>query len=260
MFRVILDYYRDPIVNMAVDEAIHRYRSEVDFDTLRIYMWRPSGVSIGRSQDVYETLNLECLWRYGYIPVVRPTGGGALLHMEGGEVTYSVVIGGDNPVFNLDVQSSSIEIAKGVYNALSRLGIEAGVSGEYLSRGEPLCYFRRGSSDILVGGRKISGSAQMRDGDALLQHGTLLIRLVPDIWSCVIKDVDVDSLKEKVISLADLNIHPPVSKIYNALVDGFLEVFEEDYFYGSLLPEEVEIADELVREKYLPWLEEVRSQ
>jgi len=260
MLRIILDYYRDPIVNMAVDEAIHRYRTMVDFDTLRIYMWRPSGVSIGRSQDIHDTLYLECIWRYGYLPVVRPTGGGALLHMEDGEVTYSVVLGSGHPIFDLDVQTSSMEIVKGVYNALSILGVEADISGEFRSRGEPLCYFRRGSSDILIKGMKISGSAQMRDGNALLQHGTLLTKFIPEIWSCVIKDVDVNSIRDRVVSLSDLGIKTSVKEIYNALVEGFLEVFGGDFFYGSLLPEEVEIVDELIKKKYLPWLERVKGQ
>ncbi|HIQ13549.1 MAG TPA: lipoate--protein ligase family protein [Thermoprotei archaeon] len=257
MLRIILDIYRDPLVNMAVDEAIFRYRGNVDYDTIRIYMWRPSGVSIGKSQDIHETLYLDCIERYGYIPVIRPTGGGALLHMEGGEVTYSVVLGRENPIYNFDIQRSSIEIAKGVYNALYRLGVEAGLSGEYRSSGEPLCYFRRGSSDILIGGRKISGSAQLRDGDALLQHGTLLLKVDPYIWSCVIRDVDPSRFRDKVVSLSDLDIDLPLSKVYMELVNGFIEVFGDEYFYGSLSSEEVELVSKLLETKYIPFIEKI---
>lgn len=255
MFRIILDYYRDPLVNMAVDEAIYRYRDRVDFDTLRIYMWRPSGVSIGRSQDIHKTLNLDCIWRLGYLPVVRPTGGGALLHMEGGEVTYSVVIGSEHPLFSLDILSSSIEIARGIYYALDKLGVKPYIPGEFKSNDEPLCYFRRGSSDILVDGRKISGSAQVRSSKSLLQHGTLLLKIDVDKWECVIRNVDRETFLRKVTSLKTLGINVGLKKLYESLVEGFLKVFNTEYFLGSLLPEELELVDKLLKEKYFPWFE-----
>ena len=257
MLRVIFDYYRDPIVNMAIDEAIYRYRTNVDFDTLRLYMWRPSGVSIGRSQNVYDTIDLNCISRLGFIPVVRPTGGGALLHMEGGEITYSIILGGENSIIKLDIPTSAVEIAKGVYNSLVELGVDAGISGEYVSSNLPLCYFRRGSSDILINGKKISGSAQVRNRDAILQHGTLLLNLDYDLWACVIKGVDKNLLKERVTSLKDLGIKYSLKNIYRSMLNGFLNVLNDDYFFGTLLPEEIEIVDELINRKYKPWLSSI---
>lgn len=252
--RIIIDGYRDPLMNMALDEALFFYREKTSFDTLRLYMWRPSGVSIGRSQNIYDTLNIECVRKLGYIPVKRPTGGGALLHMENGEITYSVVIGRGNPLFNLDIKESSIALAKGVLYALNYLGLNPGVSGVYSSKGEPLCYFRRGTSDILVNDRKISGSAQVRKAGALLQHGTLLIKLDYDKWSCVIREVDMNTLKNKVTSLNSLGVDYSLSKIINSLIRGFTVALDKDYFYGSYLPEELELAEELYRTKYLNWL------
>jgi len=257
MLRIIIDYYRDPLVNMALDEAIFMFRSKVGFDTLRLYMWMPSGVSIGRGQNLYETVNLECISRLGYKPVLRPTGGGALLHMTDGEITYSYVTGSENPVYSLDIQSSAIEIARGVYKALEILGVESGISGEYRSADEPLCYFRRGSSDILVNGKKISGSAQVRSGSSLLQHGTLLLKLDPDKWACVIRGVDNRSLRDKVASLEELGVSASINDVYDALVEGFTSVFGGEYFQGSLLPGEIQLADKLLREKYIPWLDSI---
>ncbi len=257
MLRIIFDYYRDPIVNMAIDEAIYRYRTNVDFDTIRLYMWKPSGVSIGRSQNVHDTINLNCISELNFIPVVRPTGGGALLHMEGGEVTYSIILGSGNPIMKLDIPTSAVEIAKGVYYSLVELGVDAGISGEYISSKVPLCYFRRGSSDILINGKKISGSAQVRNRDAVLQHGTLLLDLDYDLWACVIKGVDKNLLKDKVISLKGLGIKYSLKKIYEAMLSGFLKVLNDEYFFGTLLPEEIEIVDELINRKYEPWLSSI---
>jgi len=246
----VVDGYRDPVYNMALDEAVLRLRSRLDYDTLRIYMWRPSGVSIGRSQDFYEALDLGCISRLGFTPVRRPTGGGALLHREGYEVTYSVVLSRSHPFYGLDVASSAVEIARGVLAALSRLGVEPSISGSYIPSETPLCYFRRGSSDVLVGGRKISGSAQYRIGDALLQHGTLLVNLDPGEWSCVIRGVDRESLLNRVTSLRSLGIEASLAEVVEAVAHGFIDVLGGDgYFYGSLTPEEYGLAEEIYRDK-----------
>jgi len=74
VLRVIIDGARDPRMNMALDEALARARERKSFDTLRIYMWLPSGVSIGRRQRVEDTVYLDEIRRRGYVLVRRPTG------------------------------------------------------------------------------------------------------------------------------------------------------------------------------------------
>jgi len=46
---------------------------------------------------------------------------------------------------------------------------------------------RKGSSDVIVNGKKVSGSAQVRYNKALLQHGTLLLKFDPERFVDVIK-------------------------------------------------------------------------
>ncbi|MFZ8795675.1 MAG: lipoate--protein ligase family protein, partial [Acidilobaceae archaeon] len=105
--RVIVDGPRDPQLNMAVDEAIARLRYTVGYDTLRLYMWLPSGVSIGRRQDARRSARLEEVERLGFKLVRRPTGGAALLHPQDDEVTYSVVLSSNHPLYSMDVASSA---------------------------------------------------------------------------------------------------------------------------------------------------------
>ena len=256
MLRIIIDGYRDPLLNMAIDEAIYLNRENVEYDTLRIYMWRPSGVSIGRSQEPSSTINLECIERFGFKAVRRATGGGALLHMEGGEITYSVVFGRDSKYYSLDIKESAMEIAKGLIYALEYLGIKSSLSGEYISKGEPLCYFRRGTSDILIDGKKISGSAQVRNSKALLQHGTLLIEIDPDKWECVIKDVDKEKFVDSVTSISKYLENYSIEDVINKVIRGFLDNFKCNHFYGSLTSREIYIAEDIYREKlveYVGW-------
>lgn len=249
VLRVVLDGPRDPWLNMAIDEAIARLRSSSGVDTLRLYMWLPSGVSIGRRQDARSSVVLEEIERLGFKLVRRPTGGAALLHPETHEITYSIAISRDNPIYSLDVVSSSARIAEGIAIALRRLGAEAGVRGS----GEPwiasFCYINPGSSDVIVMGKKISGSAQRRDWGSLLQHGTLLLRYDHDLFIRVIR-IEEPQASEKVMGLWEF-IDAGIRDIMDAMVEGFREALGyRGVIYGSLKAEEISLAMDLYRYKY----------
>lgn len=246
--RVIVDGPRDPQLNMALDEAVARLRRDLDYDTLRLYMWLPSGVSIGRRQDSRNSVHIDEVEKLGFKLVRRPTGGAALLHPQNDEITYSVVLSNKHPLYNLDVATSAARIAEGIAVAIGKLGLEAGVRG----LGEPwsrsFCYVNPGSSDVMIGGRKISGSAQRRDWGSLLQHGTLLLRYDHNLFSRVLRiEEDVSG---KIVGLREL-LDLPISKIAEALIEGFAETLGyKDYYRGSLSSEELSLALELYRVKY----------
>lgn len=249
VLRVVLDGPRDPWLNMAIDEAIARLRSSSELDTLRLYMWLPSGVSIGRRQDARSSVYLEEIERLGFKLVRRPTGGAALLHPEAHEITYSIVISRDNPIYSLDVASSSARIAEGIAMAVRRLGAEASVRGS----GEPwsasFCYINPGSSDVMIMGKKISGSAQRRDWGSLLQHGTLLLRYDHDLFTRVIR-VEETQAMEKVAGVWEF-IDAGIRDIMNAMVEGFREALGYSrVIYGSLTSDEISLAMDLYRYKY----------
>ncbi|TRM82809.1 lipoate--protein ligase family protein, partial [Sulfolobus sp. A20-N-G8] len=140
MLRVIIDAVRDPQYNMAIDEAIMRSRKNVNYDTLRLYMWSPSGVSLGRAQSAERTVNLNAIKELGYKLVRRPTGGGALLHPENYEITYSVVLSLEHKIGKLSVDESASEIAKGILNALTILGRDVRIKGLGDREKHNLCY------------------------------------------------------------------------------------------------------------------------
>jgi lipoyl(octanoyl) transferase len=63
-----------------------------------------------------------------------------------------------------------------ISQALGELGIDAVLASS--RRSEPLdagaCFSQPAGGEVLVGGRKVVGSAQLRQGGALLQHGSIL--------------------------------------------------------------------------------------
>ena len=253
MLRVIIDGVRDPRMNMAIDEALARARSSKSYDTLRIYMWYPSGVSLGRRQIFHETLNLEEILRRGYVYVRRPTGGAALLHPAFKEITYSVVLSKDHFLYSLDVSTSASKIAEAIARAVNRLGVDAGVRGFGESGGAAFCYLNPGSSDVLIGGRKISGSAQRREWGSLLQHGTLLIEYDPEDFLAVLKTSDEERrvAREKIAGLRDFIDNLNLGLLIEYLVDSMREVLgHREYFFGGLDIDELKLSLELFEKKY----------
>jgi len=253
MLRVVIDGPRDPQLNMAIDEAIARYRRNVDYDTLRLYMWLPSGVSIGRRQSVQDTVNIEEINRLGFKLVRRPTGGAALLHPQDYEITYSLVIDSSHELYKLDVAQSAAKIAEGIVYSMKKLGLNAGVRG----LGEPgtsmYCYVNPGSSDVILAGKKISGSAQRREWSSLLQHGTLLLSYNHNLFTRVIKVSEHEEVeaKLKVAGLWDIVGIIRIGELYNSLVEGFIEALGyRDSFTSSLTIEELSLALRLYSSKY----------
>lgn len=244
MIRLIIDGPRDPFYNMAIDEAMARLRRSLSVDTVRLYAWSRTAVSLGRRQDVSRAISLEAARRLGVEVVRRPTGGAAVLHVSRGEITYSVVLGSDHSLYSLDVAESAARIAMGVAEALRSLGIEARTRGSSEEVESEYCYLSPAASDVLVRGVKVSGSAQRREWGALLQHGTLILR-----YDAEASKVIIDGEREAVRGIWELGYDVPISRLYRALAEGFSRVLGE-LTPSSLTPEELEMAEELYKKKY----------
>ncbi len=227
----------DVFWQMAVDEALLELRRrDRSPSTLRLYIISPSAVTIGYFQKIREAVDLEYAEERG-IPVVRRvTGGGSVYHDENGEVTYAVIAKvGELPA---DVVESYRAICSGLVEALKELGLEA----EFV----PI-------NDVVVGGKKISGSAQLRRGDAVLQHGTLLYATDLETLARVLKapkeklaEKGVRSIYERVTTVSkELGREVSRDEVVEAMVKGFSRALGVELEPGSLTEEEVELARRL---------------
>ncbi len=230
-----------PEVQMAIDEAIMRARIEGRVpDTVRLYVFRPSSITIGRFQSVRHDVNLEKCRELG-IPVVRRiTGGGSVFHDEFGEITYSVIAGEDIHPMLKNVESSYRYLAGPLVDALKELGLEAGFSG---------------LNDIVANGKKISGSAQTRRKGVILQHGTFMYSTRLDVLVSVLraskvklKDKGVKSIWERVTTVEREGIKLSRDEAYELLMRKFFEAFPLEE--GKLTDYELELAERLVEERY----------
>ena len=230
-----------PEVQMAIDEAvmIARIEEKVE-DTVRLYVFKPSSITIGRFQSVEYDVDLEKCKQLE-IPVVRRiTGGGSVFHDQYGEITYSAVIGEDSYKGLKNVEESYRAIASPLVEALREVGLNGGFSG---------------LNDIIANGKKISGSAQTRRKGVILQHGTFMYATRLDILASVLKvsqkklqDKGVRSIWERVTTLEREGIKVSREEVYNILRHKFFEKFPLEE--GKLTDYELELAEELLKEKY----------
>lgn len=173
--RVLETGYNNAALNMAIDEAL--IENIGDAPILRIYGWRPAAVSIGYFQSIKEEVDLEKCSKIGVDVVRRLTGGGAVLHEF--ELTYSFI----TKQYPQNIMESYRWICEAIVVSINRLGFDASFV--------PL-------NDIVVQGKKVSGSAQTRRNGVLLQHGTLLLSVDVDKMFSILK-VPTEKLRDKII-------------------------------------------------------------
>jgi lipoate---protein ligase len=234
-------------LNMAIDEAILQARiADKAPNTLRLYRWQPSAVSVGRNQNPESEVYLDAAKQLGVDVVRRISGGGTVYHDSEGEVTYAVVaktadLGG------ADITAVYTKIYGAVRDALRILG-----SGSDFSGGDA-----KNCPNLTVNGKKISGSSQTITHGVVLQHGTLLRSVdLPKMFqllqlkgaSCI---QAADIAKRKITSLeAELGHRISPDTVANALAQGFRIMLKMQLELGELTTEEKEMANKLYKEKY----------
>jgi len=260
----------DPYFNMALDEAIARTvaRGEA-LPTVRVYGWAPVAVSIGYAQRAEQVIDLKkCVQQS--IPVVRRlTGGRAVLHER--EVTYSVIAGRWQWGPLASVMAIYKQIGLALVAALQTLGVDAELSRPHSSRTafprrsgdvQP-CFSSTGRYEVMVGGRKLVGSAQRWLEDAVLQHGSILLgqehsrlaELLPGERETT-RPREAQRLSAKTISLSALLSRPvDYMEVSRALRSGFEKILGGELETGPISPEEEKLARSLVKERYgqLAW-------
>ncbi len=158
---------------MAWDQALMARARRTGEAVLRVYAWRRPTLSLGRNQTARGAYDLERAAALGIDFVRRPTGGRALLHHH--EVTYSVTA---PDAFDATLRGAYERINRLLLDALHALGVPAEPAAPAARTPTPglaPCFDQPAAGEIVVGGRKLVGSAQWRHDGALLQHGSILL-------------------------------------------------------------------------------------
>lgn len=161
---------------MAIDTwLLEQHRLGLHPPILRFYQWQPIAISLGYHQKQYPTAWQQLNWQGQPIDLVRrPSGGRAVLHQ--GDLTYALIGSG----WTGTRQQVYEQICQFLIAGWRSLGIalQFGSAGRgYIHN--PNCFGTATAADLVTDtGLKLIGSAQLRRGSAILQHGS--IRLNPD--------------------------------------------------------------------------------
>ena len=223
---------------MELDTALLSQVADGARPGLRLYRWDTPTLSLGRFQSDDEVDHDACR-RLGVAVVRRPTGGKALLH--GADLTYAVAIprpgGADG-----SVDAVYCRLAGALVAGLARLGVDAAIARHEASDSNrariahgPVCFTSMQGADLRVGDRKLCGSAQVRRGGAVLQHGSILLDrlpfdetglLAPRAGASVVGSGD---LRRMTVTMRELGASRDPRVVAGALVEGFRETLDVEF-------------------------------
>jgi len=264
-WRFLFTGENDAFFNMALDEAVlQSCQSGQTIPTLRLYLWKPPGVSIGYFQSLEKTVDLnKC--RENNIDVVRRiTGGRAVLHEN--EVTYSVCASvKEFPELGENISETYQKISFALLESLKTLK----VFGEWVKPSRERiqvtensdlskpCFISNSRYEITAGGKKLIGSAQRRFQNSFIQHGSIPLGKgkanLPDLLS---EENNREKMKEKLESKSTnlekiLKRKVGYEEVISALKIGFSKFFDVEMVEKEPTQKEFEIAQVLKEKKYL---------
>ena len=140
----------DPAYNLAFEEYVLTHRTQGDY----LLLWQNDNtIVVGQNQNTAQEIDPAFVKEHHITVVRRGTGGGAVYH-DLGNLNYSFITDkGETERLTME------RFTQPIVDALQKLGLHAEASGR---------------NDILVEGRKVSGTAQRIVHDRILHHGTLL--------------------------------------------------------------------------------------
>ncbi len=222
----------DSAFNLALEELLVKDISDELF-----FLWQNApAVIIGRNQNTLAEINTDFIRSNNINVTRRNTGGGAVYH-DLGNINYSYITN-----FEEGKSINFADFAVPVIKTLAELGINAEFSGR---------------NDILIDGKKISGSAQSRIGDRILFHGTMLFDTnIEDLVNALnvsgvkISGKGIASVRSRVTNIKEhLSQTLTVEDFINAISASLRKQFNITSDY--IVPQEIiEKAENLANTKY----------
>lgn len=261
-WRLIRDEPRDGATQMALEEVAGETALEDDVRTVRVYSWEPSTLSLGYRQEP-GSVDWEACERQEIDVTRRQTGGGGIYHDHHADISYTIVAPAEEVPG--DLMDCYALFCEPILEAFSRMGVDAAFANEKQpSIHQPSCYLRdiHPAHDVVVPSgdgstRKISGNAQYRRRDVVIQHGSLSYDLEPERHLGVFADHDLDleTFTDRVTSIrgeSGIDRADAVSLVGDALADWC------DAEEGTWGRDELEGARELADRKYgaASWIRE----
>lgn len=253
-WRLIRDRPREGATQMAIEEVAGRTAVEEGIRTVRTYSWEPSTLSLGYRQDP-DTVDWDFCNREGIEVTRRQTGGGGIYHDRHADISYTIVApAGEVPGNLMDCYALFCEP---ILEAFERMGVEADFAdAERDSIYQPSCYLRdvHPAHDVVAPAEagaeaeKISGNAQYRRRDVVVQHGSLSFDLKAERHvGCFEAGITPETFAERVTGIreqAEVGREEAVEILGDALAE-WCDASEGEWREGEL-----EAARDLADRKY----------
>jgi len=239
-WRLLRDGITDAHHHFAVEEALVRLVDEgLSPPTLRLRQVRRA-VFVGVFQDTWAEVDVDFCREHGIKIVRRLNAGGAVYH-DLGSFCYSAFFP------RVTFPQSEEELYRLFAGPVIRTCADYGVVAHF-----------HGRNDVLVGERKIYGSAQIAWYDTFVQSGTFLVHMDFDVMERVLTppalkfaDKAARSVKERVTSLArEVGQELDMDEVMQRFAANFSTVLGIQPVPGDLAPEEQALAAELLAVKY----------
>lgn len=227
-------YSHDPRYNLAFEEYVLRHRTDGPY----LLLWQnDKTVVVGQNQYTEAEIDRAFVDAHEIAVVRRSTGGGAVYH-DLGNLNYSFIVdAGDAEQLTMD------QFTRPVVKALRALGLSAEASGR---------------NDILISGKKVSGTAQRLLNGRILHHGTLLFDTNSNMAAGALR-VDPEKFRSK----GTKSVRSRIGNIREFLKEDMslpefwaylkTSLTEDGLREDRLSPEELVAVEKLKFEKYNTW-------
>jgi len=245
---------------MALDEAILEAVEQNKVPPgIRLYAWEPACLSIGYAQTSTD-IDFARLTALGWDWVRRPTGGRAILHTD--ELTYSLTAHISDPRVSGGVLESYQRLSCALLTALHSLHIPAETQPNRTpvrnQKNGAVCFEVPSNYEIVVQGKKLIGSAQVRRKNTILQHGSFPLRGDLTRITQALAFSDEQNRNEAATRLlshattaeAVLGTYITWQDAVDAFINGFQTKLNLDLTPSELSDYEISRAKELVQKKY----------
>jgi lipoate-protein ligase A len=230
--------------NMAIDECLFQLCHERPCGFIRLYSWLHPTFSTGVSQKAARVLDLDFIRAHGCEYVRRITAGKTVLHHR--EITYALASSEDLFFRDHDLHHSYLLISRVLVQALRSLGVAADLSrgsAAELSRSHNPCFSFPTPNEVEVNGKKIIGSAQKRDKEALLQHGSIPLTMDYGLYAAGARFAP-GPLERSMTTWSDVSERAP-GELTAALLQSFRAFIAADLRPFAFGPEHRPLLDQL---------------
>jgi lipoate-protein ligase A len=228
-WRILDTGFADPYYVTALDEALAISIGEYEGrETLHFYGREPPGVSVGYFRNVNDDVDIKYC-KNNNIKIVRRTSAGGTIYTDKDQLIFSMI---SRKSLARNIEEIFKKVCNGIIKALEVFGINADF---------------KSPNDIIINGKKISGSAQVKKKNTYLIHGTLILALDRNIMEGVLKNFT----PEYISSIAlECGFQPDLQALKSEISKAFKEIFNIELQEGKLSETENGIIQDLLKNKY----------